>query len=268
MSSTHDNQHPLDPLLTAYLDGELDAADTARVETLLESDPSAAERLETLSRASLPFAEAFAPLLDAAPEARLDALLQEALEPPPAAAVRTGRGFIASRRGFMAAGVALLLAGGLGDRYLLSPLLEDKVAASGWRDLVAQYMTLYTPETLADIPADPARQAVELASLGSRLDLNLKPVLASLPDVELKRAQILQYDGAPLGQITWLDPHYGPMALCIVKASGGNSAPQPEERLGLQVVFWRQSGHGFMLIGKMPADVLEARASTLHSRLI
>ena len=45
MSSTHDNQHPLDPLLTAYLDGELDAVDTARVEALLESDPSAAERL-------------------------------------------------------------------------------------------------------------------------------------------------------------------------------------------------------------------------------
>lgn len=267
MSSTHDSQHPLDPLLTAYLDGELDAADTTRIEKLLESDPEAADRLEALSRASLPFAEAFAPLLDVAPEVRLEAMLDKALEPPPVVAPVRASGFMASRRGFMAAGIALLLAGGLGDRFLLSPLLEEKVSAPGWRDLVAQYMTLYTPETLADIPADPARQAVELASLGNRLDLNLAPVLTSLPDAELKRAQILQYDGAPLGQITWLDPQYGPMALCVIKASGGNSAPQPEERLGLQVVFWKQSGHGFMLIGKMPPDVLEARASTLHSRL-
>jgi hypothetical protein len=167
----------------------------------------------------------------------------------------------------MAAGIALLLAGGLGDRFVLSPLLGEKEVSVGWRDLVAQYMTLYTPETLADIPANLDRQAAELASVGNRLGLNLAPVLASLSDAELKRSQILQYDGSPLGQITWLDPRYGPMALCVVKAGGSDSPMQHETRLGLRAVFWRQGGHGFMLIGKMPADLLEARASKLQSRL-
>lgn len=72
---------PSDEQLTAFIDGELEAAEHDRIERLIESDAKVAERFDLLLRSDLPFHEAFEPLLAAAPGAKLDAML--AAIPPP-----------------------------------------------------------------------------------------------------------------------------------------------------------------------------------------
>ena len=66
---------PSDEELTAFIDGELAPEEAARIEAMIEADEAVAERLEFLARASLPYKQAFAPLLDAAPQAKLESML-------------------------------------------------------------------------------------------------------------------------------------------------------------------------------------------------
>ena len=120
----------------------------------------------------------------------------------------------------LAAGIALFAAGVLVDRFLPDwrEAAGIEVASDSedeWRQAVAQYMSLYTPETIVGISDDPSHMERELAIVGAKLGIHLPPSQVSLPGVALKRAQILQYDGKPLGQVAYLDPRDGVMALCI-----------------------------------------------------
>jgi anti-sigma factor RsiW len=88
-----------------------------------------------------------------------------------------------------------------------------------------------------------------------------------LPGVDFKRALLLQYDDQPLAQIAYLDPETGPMALCIVRSDGGAKAPQVEGRKGMNVVYWANAAHAFMLIGHAPLERMQAIAEDAMTRL-
>jgi hypothetical protein len=138
-----------------------------------------------------------------------------------------------------------------------------------WREAVAQYLTLYTTETLASVPDDGALRRRELTTVADRLHIALTPEVLALPDLPLKRAQIFAYDDRPLGQIGYLDPASGPMALCITPGTGAGPDPtlREERRQGFNVVFWATAEHRLMLIGRAPFERLRALASTLAGRL-
>ena len=257
-----------DARLTAYVDRVLDAAERRSLEDELRADPALAERLAFLRRSQLPFAEAFAPLLDEAPKTRLEAMLGglAAPEAPPQRAAA----FRPSRRGLVAAGVALFAAGVLGDRAvdLLRGAPEEEAAehADNWREAVAQYLALYTPETLAAVTDDPVARERELALVGSKLGLPLSLAAVRIPGVSLKNARLLRYDGRQLGQLTYLDPDSGPLALCII--DGKQSEPmQTERRGGMNVAFWASGGHRFMLIGHAGMSTLSAWADVVAGQL-
>lgn len=55
----------------------------------------------------------------------------------------------------------------------------------------------------------------QLTAVGAQLGVSLSPESVSLPGAEFRRAQILDYDGVLIGQLTYLDPRHGPLALCI-----------------------------------------------------
>ncbi|NJM35119.1 MAG: hypothetical protein HC850_10895 [Rhodomicrobium sp.] len=78
MSQSGQNDYSEETLL-AYLDGELGDPERAAVSELLERDAKARARLETLKRGGRPFSEAFDVLLDAAPDAKLQAMFDELL---------------------------------------------------------------------------------------------------------------------------------------------------------------------------------------------
>ncbi|WP_195909563.1 anti-sigma factor family protein [Rhizobium tubonense] len=262
----HDkNELPSDEMLVAFIDGELDAAKTAEIEKLINADEATAERFEFLSRSDLPYVEAFAPLLKAAPDAKLQAMLGAIPATTPRKFSTSG----VSRRGFLAAAAACLIAGIAVDRGLieLNHRLEKPDEGAEWRAVVAQYLGLYTADTLSAPAGDRAAQAAQLEQVGSKLGISLTPETVALSGADFRRAQVLEYDGKPLAQIAYLDPEDGPMALCIISSQTGPAEPDMERRHGMNVVYWSSAGHAFMLIGHSTADRMKTMADGVRAKL-
>lgn len=251
-----------DDVLTAYLDGELDGAARAALEARMLSEPGLKVRLDQLARGGRPFGAAYAALLDAAPEARLQAKLAAAIADRRA---RRERGNWRSWAMAIAAALVIFVAGGAAG-YLVLPELSPP-APPGWRQVVAEYQGLMTTDTLAAIPSDPGAVAAELSAAGGKLSLDLTTDKVALPDAALKRAEILEFRGKPLVQLAYLTPDSGPVALCIIANGRPDETQAFEMREGFNIVFWTDSGRGYMLIGKAPRDRLEAYADTLAPRV-
>lgn len=269
----HRQAPPLtDEMLVAYLDQQLSATRRAQVEQQLADDPALAERLAWLARSSLPFGAAYAGLLARAPVVRLrerlsaspagpailarrehDAASSEPITTPhePAKARGAASQPNLSRRQLIAAAVACLAVGAVAGRFSL--LLSTRDESEGnWRDRVAQYMSLYTRESFADMPVTPQQLRRQLQHVGTRLGLVLDPDRVHLPGAELRFARLLSYDRQPIAQIAYLDGVGHPLALCITPAQAGvavGEATKTETRRGLNVVYWSARGLDFMLIG-------------------
>lgn len=256
---------PSDEQLTAFIDGELEAVEHDRIERMIESDAKVAERFDLLSRGDLPFHEAFEPLLAAAPRGKLDAMLAAI----PSSKEQTKAASGIGRRGFLAAIAACLVAGIAIDRAAIGigHRLAKPDEGSEWRAVVAEYLSLYTPDTLSGSAGDRAQQVAQLSEVGSKVGLALTPEAIAIPGVDFKRAILLNYDDKPLAQIAYLDPESGPMALCITPSTTGASAPDMENRRGMNVVYWSDAAHAFMLIGHSPIDRIKALADDVRSRL-
>ena len=254
-----------DAILTAYLDGELGAAERASLETRLLAEPMLKVRLEQLGRGGRAFGPAYDALLSAAPADKLAATLADLI----AKHEHAGRRAAGSRmRPLMALAAALVIfvAGGLAGYFV--PLLTAKPPAPpGWRQVVAEYQGLTTAETLAAIPDNATAIAQELTTIGGKLAIDLSTDKLALPDAALKRAQLFEFRGRPLVQLAYLSPASGPLALCII-ANGRPDEPIAfEMREGFNIVFWTDHGRGYMLIGKAPRDKLEAYAGDLAARV-
>ena len=255
-----------DAELVAYLDGTLDPAARAALEARLSADPALAARRDMLAAGALGSTEGFDLLLAAAPAERLSAILA-------AAEAEAGQTVRRAPRAWqlVAAAAMLLVAGGLvgfGAARLVAPApVVVEAEAPGWRAVVAEYLTLYTRDTLAVIADDAALRAEELAEVGGRLSLALTPEKVSLPDLELKRAQLFQFKGMPLAQIAYLSTDDGPVAFCIIANGKPDEEPAFEERLGQNIVFWTKGGRGYMVIGRLPRPTLETLAASLDSRV-
>ena len=258
-----------DETLLAYVDGELEPTAMAWVERCLAEDDDLRARLEQLRAGGRDLAKAYRLLLDRAPLERLEAGLSALL-----AGEREARAVRPARRPALAAAAAILLflAGAAVDRLLVSPWpdrigQDDAGHAKIWRDAVAEYISLYRSETFALVPHDPDQRARELAMLGARFDLALTPARIALPGARLKRAQLLGYGDAALGQIVFLDSQGRILAFCILAESGADAAPAGEERYGKRIVFWKSRGKAFMVIGDLPESRLREYAARLHRNL-
>lgn len=248
-----------DEQLVAYLDNELGPQERARVERALQHNARDAERLDLLRRSEIPFRQAFDSVLLEAPHERLHAMLDRLKSPTQAAPGL-------SRRRFLAVAASCMLAGVVADRLFLN-VSSAPPSPHGWRALVAEYMALYTPATLDNLDPDPVAQNRQLASVGARLGLKLDTERVGLAQPQLKRAQILEYDGVPIAQITYLDPQFGPLALCITANAQGPATQGREQRLGMNVVYWSTAEHAFMLIGRNSLDDLNTLSEQLKARL-
>ncbi|NKJ05331.1 anti-sigma factor [Rhizobium sp. SG741] len=265
MSELNKGNMPSDEQLTAFIDGELDASDRERIERLIAADERVAERFDLLSHSALPFRQAFEPLLAEAPAAKLEAMLAAI----PAVQERKTGAFDVSRRGFLAAIAASFVAAIAVDRAVIG--IGHRLAGpdedTEWRAVVAEYLSLYTADTLSAPGGDRAQQTAQLNEVGAKLGLLLVPETVVMPGVDFKRAEILNYDSKPLAQIAYLDPQTGPMALCIVQSARGAAAPDMENRRGMNIVYWSSATHAFMLIGHAPIDRMKALADNVMGRL-
>ncbi|MBW6421701.1 zf-HC2 domain-containing protein [Rhizobium sp. XQZ8] len=258
---------PMDELLVAYLDGELDAARRAEVEAAVSADAGTAARLATLRQSDLPFSESFEPLLGQAPQQKLEAML--AAIPSPQTTVRPARSI--SRRGLIAAALGCLVSGIALDRAFIAVqnLASSRSAdeEADWRGEVAEYLALYTPETLRNMTIEESKRTAQLQHASQRLGLQLDPFAMSLGGLEMRRTQVLEYDGKPLGQIMYLDPQHGPVALCIIASTAGSKKMRTEQRSGLNLVYWSSDTHAFVMAARNPIADLHARAEEIRYEL-
>ncbi|WP_313655961.1 hypothetical protein [Pantoea sp.] len=247
-----------DEAIVAWLDGEMTPQEAGQFEQAMAQDAGLTRRVEQFRRSSFDFGQAFAPLLAQAPQARMSERL--------AAIPSSGPARTYSRRALIAASVSFLLAGSaIG--LLARPEEEKEDENQTIRDLEARYMSLYSAETLADLPDDAAilQKGLDRVRLDSGLQLH--PQQLRLPGAELKMVRILRYERTSITQIAWLHADYGPMALCISPAPHGPDAIAYERRHGMELAWWNRGGFQYVLIGRNPGSQLSAIATTLQTAL-
>ena len=254
-----------DAVLTAWLDGELPAEDRAAVDARLAADADLRARLELLRQGARPFGPAYEALLAAAPAERLDAMLADAAKRHGGRDDRGSRPM--SRRWLAVAAALVVFAGGALAGYVASIVMTPAPEYPGWRQVVADYHSLISPETIAVISEGPEALSAELLAIGDRMALDLAPERLALPHAYLKRAQLYDYAGLPLVQLVYQSPESGPFALCIIANGRPDTEMGFEERVGSNIVYWYKDGYGYMVIGKgVPRETLEAYASEIAAR--
>lgn len=261
---------PTDAVLTALIDGELSPQEEAVLLAQMEENPAIAERIEFLSRASLNFSAAFQPLLDEAPLSKLQAQLDAIPSSKTPPLRRISADWNEGRRGFMGLLAASVVAGVFGDRLWLAATSgsdDDGDDSAAWRAVVAQYMALYTPETLGLNQPSREQQQAQLSSLNAQLGLDLTPETIALPHLEFRRAQILAYDSKPLAQILYADPQGRPLALCILRDKSAIHSIAMEKRRAMTIAWWANSDYQALLIGHGSPSDINALADSLTGRL-
>lgn len=273
MSVADDQTNAEDGLLVAYIDGALDPESRAALERRLADEPALRERLDQLAAGGRDFSRAFSLLLDAAPTDRLAAGLARA--EAEARARLAARQSVARRRALQIAAAIVLFVAGAAVGLLIADVAGPVVAPTevaeeeqtNWRAAVAEYLTLYTSETLAAMPEDEALKAKELAAVGGKLQLDLTPENVALAGATLKRTQLYSFHDMPLAQISYLSPSDGPLAFCVIANGKPDHDPAFEVREGFNIVYWNKDGRGFLVIGRAPRDDLERLAGALRTRI-
>ena len=155
--------------------------------------------------------------------------------------------------GLLAAGAAAWLALGV-------PRGED----SDWRAAVVDYMGLYTNETFASVNPDRETQAKELGAVGRQVGADLTPENAAMPGLDFKVAFILAFDGAPLGEIAYVDPTGAPVLFCVI-ANGAADAPLRSEKRGEFALAYMDPQRA-RLSGDRPSAGTAGRRAGAHAR--
>jgi len=245
-----------DETLTAYLDGELDAATASAIDAALATDDALAERLGTLDFPMQALQTVMAPAVLGAPA--LPAELTETAQTAPASAAQQRRG------GFGGLALVASFFVGMVATTLVIPKSAPDSAFSGWTAAVASYQSLYVTETLSGATQDADVTASVLARATEEFDVDLAPAI-ELEGFEFKRAQMLGFRGKPLLQMAYLSPEGTPLALCLIRTDTPDKASEQVEMFDLAGVSWVKDGVGYFLIGGDNAtqiDDLSARMVT------
>lgn len=244
-----------DEELTSYLDGEAAPELQQEIELAAASDRSLAERLRTLSLDTEDIKSAFDELTGTAPE-------------PPAVLLQDDDD--ASRvqgrfNTYQAASIACLV-------FAVGILLGRVVSLPNqpnWQDYAAKYHALYVTETLARVPNNSKSLDGSLARAENALQHKFnKKTLSSVPGLDLKRSQILGFEGRPLIQLAYLSKSGAPVALCIIKKSGGTKNPPVVSTMeGLAAASWSKEGYEYLLIGGRDETLIKDAAAAFHKTL-
>lgn len=236
--------------LASFLDGEAADALTREIEMALAEDPALTAHVKDLQSAQVAYVAAQEEMLSLAPEMPdLPASVQGAKS--------AGFGWAPACCG-LAAGLAIAAA-------VSWSLLADK--EPDWRDVVANYQSLYVTETLSGVSEPQSVSEAKLAELSGVLGLDL----TGLPNVDglaYRRAQQLGYKGTPLAQLTFLTADGGPVALCVLHVGGQDSTTIEAETLeGMAAFSWVDNGYGVLLIGPTGDQSLPQAAEAFRAAL-
>jgi len=231
--------------LTAYLDGEADAALTARIDAALTQDDELAARFAELSVDTSLLAEAF----------DLDRLAPPAYVPVEIPQAQSGP----SRLVLPLAIAASFALGAIAVQFV-------RPAAPTWVDAVASYQALYVTETLSGTMQAPAISEGVFETVDETLGVDLRPA-KDIEGLMFRRAQMLAIEGKPLVQMAYLDDQGRPFAFCAVLLGDGDEAILSEMNHGLAAASWVEDGVGYVLIGGDDVPGVTALSRALQQTL-
>jgi anti-sigma factor RsiW len=262
-----------DEALVAYLDGELDDDERARVEAWLEAEPAVRDRLLALSDVAGVLRNAFAEFVNepvperliaaargetgAAPDAEIVVLRPRRVGPPPAP----------SRRWYfqMAAAAGLFgLVVGIGAGYVGNNFLSPSAPAAGrqvetvatntWLDNAAGDYKLVVSaggESMLDVPAS-GEGGDALQKISQNLSQQVR-----LPDLKpwgltFRGARLVVVEGRPGAQLVYTTDNkaIGPLALIIGSTKQPDLAPTPGRKDDVNLLYWRHQGRASVLVGQ------------------
>jgi anti-sigma factor RsiW len=256
-----------DETLVAYLDGELDEAARQDVDSWLEADAAARDRMMALAASASLVRSAFADILnEELPERLIIAARGDAAEPlaPAAAEIiafapppKPAAAGAFRRWGPMAAAAALafgIVLGGAGGYYGIPaltgpganpPATALSAATNDWLNNAAGYYKLAVAagdNTFVDVPATGDPQQVRLP--------NLKPW-----GLNFRGARLVVVEGHPAAQLIYTTDNkaIGPLTLIIGSSKGSDSQPTFDHRQDVNLLYWRHQGRAYVLVGQ--ADI-------------
>jgi anti-sigma factor RsiW len=249
-----------DTELVALIDNELDEEAKGSLLTRLASDEALGKRYEALREAGAPIAASLDALIENAPLSRLRAML------PPQVAVRARLWPFsgAALRGLAAAFVIGLLAAGAAAWVAISGARPEE--REDWRSAVVEYMELYTNETFALPNPDQAFLAKKLSIVAERVGAALTAESLALSGLRFASADLLSYDGAPLGEIAFVDARGSPVLFCVIANGEADAANRSEKRGDFALSSWSHGGRGYLVIGRLPEEQVAEVAQTLKVR--
>ncbi|NRF69249.1 anti-sigma factor [Aquincola sp. S2] len=266
--------HPDDEQLSAWLDGELDAATHAAVETWLHEHPDDAARVRLWAADRSALRARFGPLADEPVPAGLQRLVQA-----------SGR-----RGGLMlrAALVAGLLVGGAllgaGTTWLLKPSMTTLTAVeapspatASWTQRAAIAHAVYAPElrhpvevdvTQGDAAAQRAQEQHLARWLSKRLQMPVKLFDLRAQGFELVGGRLLPDVAGPSAQLMYQNAAGERVTVYLRRPEPGTHTAFRFQREGeLDMFFWAEEGFGCALVGKLPRERLLALGQAAYLQI-
>lgn len=230
--------------LSAYLDGELDAAAAHAVEERLANDPAAQAELDALIAADALAQEAFEAELDApvpfalAQQIKATPVVEPAL--PKARPIWSA----------LAASLVVFAIGGLGGYALRGDVAPTQTA--GWLADIADYHAVYASQGrhLVEVGADEADHIETW--LGNTIGASF-----SIPDMTyfgltFEGGRLLVANGKPVAQLMYRDMDGVVVALCL-QQNNGDAPPEPvfnaQTINGFDFVSWSAGDAQYVVIG-------------------
>ncbi|MDB4224730.1 hypothetical protein N9850_13235 [Granulosicoccus sp.] len=231
-----------DEQLIAYIDGQLAPDEVEYIQAVLQNDKTLRTQLDELSVD-----------LSALPDAFAKIQPKKALVVPPANELTHK----SPKLHLLVASVVCALIAS----FVAGP--QFKSSTPDWRGSVAAYQALYSSQTLAyvettDWEKERQLQRVE-AAIGKKLSI---AELSVLPEVSFVRAQLLQFEGKTLAQISLQTITGTPIAFCILPQDSSKSKePTATTAEGLSAAYWDDPAYGYFLIGGIDEQLIKRLAA-------
>ena len=255
-----------DETLSAWVDGELPAAERERVEAWLASHPEDARRGRRWADDRAALQQRLGPLIDEPLPPALRAAVWRRAAPPRWA-------WVASAAGLLVAGAAL--GGGAVWQWQQrvqarqTAQLQQQLAAGtaqGWVQRAALAHSVYVPEP---------RHAVEVKAqeehlarwLTRRIQIPVKLFDLRAQGFELVGGRLLPDGPGKSAQLMYQDAQGQRVTVYLRKPEAGTDAAfRYEQQAELGLFYWVEEGCGYALVGALPRERLLALARTIYEQ--
>ena len=240
--------------LSAYLDQELPENELEEIRYLIETDPSVSEEFERLALANDHALTEFDSFLDNKTPVHLVQMIENAQLKPSLKHLPAAANNNFSFRS-MAAGLLLLIAGGIGG-FVYNETNQPEITVAqttGWLHHVADYHGIYAQQKrhLVEVGADESDHIVGWLSKTTGLPFSIPDITNS--GFEFQGARLLVVKGKPVAQLMYKDQEGSVIAICFQSNSGsmmGSDETKSNTINGFDILSWSKGDGQYLVIGE------------------